>query len=143
MKLNQVMALFLAVLFSVAPALAVPTTLTVQQGPSVYSTISAGGATVTLTAGDVSNGNDFVSSGDEIVIVQNTHATLAYTVTFTSVADVLGRTKDITTYSLAAGEIACFGPFPAHGWRQSGNKIKLTVSNAAIKIGLVRLPSNR
>lgn len=142
MKLKA-LALFVASLISFAPAWAVPTTLTVQQSPSVYSTIAADGADVTMTAGDASNGNDFVSSGDEIVIVQNTHATLAYTVTFTSVADSLNRTGDITAYSLAAGEIACFGPFPAHGWRYTGNKIRVTVSNASIKLGLVRIPTNR
>lgn len=142
MKLKA-LALFVASLISFAPAWAVPTTLTVQQSPSVYSTIAADGADVTMTAGDASNGNDFVSSGDEIVIVQNTHATLAYTVTFTSVADSLNRTGDITAYSLAAGDIAVFGPFPAHGWRYTGNKIRVTVSNASVKIGLKRLPTNR
>ncbi len=142
---NRALALLVAAflpLFGTLPAWAVPTTLTVQQAPSVYSTISAGAATVTMVAGDVSNGNDFVSSGDEEIILNNTGVS-AYTVTVTSVADSLGRTKDIATYSIAAGAIARFGPFPPHGWKDANGKIKFTVSNALVYVGVVRLPSNR
>lgn len=142
---NRALALLVAAflpLFGTLPAWAVPTTLTVQQAPSVYSTISAGAATATMVAGDAVNGNDFVSSGDEQIILNNTGAS-PYTVTITSVADSLGRTKDITTYSIAVDGIAVFGPFPAHGWKNSSNKITFTVSNAAVYVGVMRLPSNR
>lgn len=83
-----------------------------------------------------SNGNQIAwgDFGRLCVIVQNTHASNAYTVTFTSKVDNLNRTGDITTYSLAAGEIAVF-TFSRMGWYQiADGMLYCEGSNAAIKI---------
>ena len=96
----------------------------------------ANSADLTMTAADVGNGNSFVASGKDLVIVQNSHASTTYTVTVTSVAKD-GRTGDITTYSLAAGVIAVFGPLQTPGWRQTDGSVYLAGSNAAIKFGII------
>ncbi len=104
------------------------------------SLYTAGAADVTMAAADVSNKNRFVPSGKDVVIAHNTHATDAATVTISSVADpVFGRTGDIATYSLAAGDIAVFGPFRREGWQQSGY-IYLEASAADIYFGVLALP---
>lgn len=119
-----------------------PTTaLTVQTAKTPFASISANGADIALTAADASNGNHFACSGKEILIVQNSHATNAYTVTVTSVADEKGRTGTVTDYSLSAGEIAIFtmGRTLEQGWMQTDGTILVTGSNAAIKFAVVKI----
>ena len=112
------------------------TTLTKTAAPGGYSST---GAVVAMTAADITNKNQFVATGGDLVIAQNSGAS-PYTVTITSVADPYGRTKDVTAFSLNAGEIAVFGPFPALGWQQTDGKIYLEANNAAVKFGVVALP---
>lgn len=107
--------------------------------------LAADSADLVLTAMSGSGGSngDQIAWGDFsrlLVIVQNSHATNAYTVTFTSVAgsSTLNRTGDITTYSLAAGEIGVF-IFERNGWFQSDSMLYCEASNAAVKIGAVGL----
>lgn len=98
---------------------------------------------LTLTAMSGASG----SNGDQIdfsdfrallVLIQNSHATNAYTVTFTSATDQFNRTGDISTYSLAAGEIGWFY-FERAGWRQSDGMLYLEASNAAVKVAAIGL----
>lgn len=107
--------------------------------------LAANSADLVLTAVTGSSG----SSGNQIawgdfgrllVIVQNSHATNAYTVTFTSLASpsTLNRSGDISAYSLAAGEIGVF-IFERNGWYQSDAMLYCEGENAAIKIGCVGL----
>lgn len=99
----------------------------------------ADAADLTMTAADVANKNQFVATGNELVVAHNTGAS-AYTVTINSVADPnFGRTGDIATYSLAAGEYAVFGPFNVAGWQQSDGYIYLEASNASVKFGVLQL----
>jgi hypothetical protein len=100
----------------------------------------AAGAALVWTAADVANGNKVALTGKELVLAWNTHATTPYTVTMTSAADGLGRTKDITTESIAAGDIHQFGVPQLEGWRQSDGTLSLNAENAAIKFAIVRLP---
>jgi len=102
--------------------------------------IAALGADFVFTAADASNGNSFVSTGRELLLVQNSGGS-AYTVTVSSVADTIQRTGDITTYSVGAGLFSMFGPFLQPGWKQSDGTVLVTASNAAIKFAVVRLPS--
>lgn len=102
--------------------------------------IAATGADFVFTAADASNGNSFVSTGRELLLVQNSGAS-PYTVTISSVADNLQRTGDITTYSVGAGLFSMFGPFSQPGWKQTDGTVHVTASNAAIKFAVVRLPS--
>lgn len=101
--------------------------------------LTADSADITMTAADVANGNQFVPTGNELVIAHNSGAS-PYTVTITSVAAGNNRTGDITTYSLAAGDYAVFGPFRREGWLQSDGYIYLAASNASVKFGIITLP---
>jgi hypothetical protein len=96
-------------------------------------------AYLTMTAADVANLNQFSASGNDLVIAQNSGAS-TYTVTITSAPDTFGRSRDIATYGIAAGEFGVFGPFKLLGWVQADGKIYLQASNAAVKFGVVALP---
>ena len=120
--------------------MALITTQTIK-GP--FDAITAGQATLALTVGNV-GGDTFTVTGREILLVQNSHATTAYTITISSVADERGRTGDITAYSLAAGEIAMFGIALTNspGWKNTSTQlIAITPNNAAIKWAVLKLPA--
>lgn len=105
------------------------------------SLYTANAADVTLTAASVANKEQVVHTGKEVILAYNSDPTNPYTVTISSIADAaLGRTGDIATYSLAAGELGAFGPFPADGWRQADGYLYFEASNAAIKFGVLRIP---
>lgn len=100
----------------------------------------ANSADLTMAAADASNKNQFVATGNDLVVAHNTGGS-AYTVTVTSVEDpVTGRTGDVSAYSVGAGEYAVFGPFSMYGWVQSDGFIYLEASNASVKFGVVVLP---
>src|ERR687891_559131 len=88
------------------------------KGPYPALPVTADSLDIAFTAADITNLEQVVPSGDDLLLVWNTHATTAYTFTLTSVADDKGRTGDVTTYSLAAGEIAALRLRRA-GWEQS------------------------
>lgn len=96
------------------------------------------GVSLTLTAADISNLNSFVCTGYDLVVAQNTGG-VGYTVTITSAPDAMGRTKDITTEAIAAGEVRIYGPFQGLGWRQTDGSIYLQASNAAVKFAVVAM----
>ncbi|MBI5964938.1 MAG: hypothetical protein HY863_15775 [Chloroflexi bacterium] len=102
--------------------------------------IAANAADVAFVAADVTNKEQIVPGGNDLIVVWNTHATNPYTVTFNSVADDKNRTGDITAYSIGAGEIAMFGPFKQTGWMQTDGKMYMEASNAAIKYAVIALP---
>lgn len=84
------------------------------------------------------DGIDFVSQGNEIILVLNTHAATPYTFSIISEADALGRTGDLTTYSLAALECAAF-QLPRLGWADATTgKILITMENIAVKVLVLR-----
>lgn len=118
------------------------TAITVQDIDGPFDDIAAGGADFVWTAADVANGNSFACTGKELLLVRNSHATTAYTVTITSVADEKNRSEDISAYSLAAGDFAVFGVglTTAAGWRQTTNVINISGNNAAIEFAILRLP---
>lgn len=110
-------------------------TKTTLIGPS-FSTIATDALDVTWTASDTTNFNSvaFGNSGRMLILFRNTSTTTAYTVTINSFADasLFFRTKDITTYSLGAGEVAHFVVVRL-GWEQADNTLYLAGSNAAIE----------
>lgn len=113
--------------------------LTPKTALGAYGNYSvANTADLAMAAADASSLNQFVASGNDLVFAHNTGGS-DYTVTFTSVADPFGRTGDITTYSIGAGEYAVFGPFKLPGWMQTDGKVYLQASNAAVKFGVVAL----
>ena len=117
-------------------------TVIASQAPvSINGTIAAGAAALTFTACDNVNGNSTVLTGREMIVVNNTGGTAA-TITVSSTADALGRTGDITAYSVPAAGFALLGPFPLAGWKQQGSPPTLlyTASAATMKVAVIQLP---
>lgn len=112
------------------------TTLTKSTALGAYN---HAGVALTMTAADVANMNQFVASGNDLLVIHNTGGS-DYTFTVTSVADAYGRTKDITTETIAAGAYKVVGPLAVAGWQQTDGKIYIAASNAAVKFGIVQLP---
>lgn len=115
--------------------------ISVQNITPPFGTITAGSADVVFTAGDV-GGDTIACTGREIIIAFNSGAS-AYTITVSSVADEKGRTGDISAYSLAAGDYVALGVglTNSQGWKNSSGNIAVSVSNAAIKWMVLRLPA--
>ncbi len=112
-------------------------TLTKTNAPGSYA---SSGVKVTLVSADPTNKEQFVSTGKELVLARNTGGS-PYTVTINSAPDPYGRTADIASYSVPAGEIHVFGPFPVTGWKQAASSyITLEASNAAIQWAVIVLP---
>lgn len=120
-----------------------PTALTVQNIKGPFEAIAANGADFTFAAGTITDGDTFVCTGREVLLVTNSDPTNPYTISIVSVDDEKGRAEDITTYSLAAGEFAAFGVglTNAKGWKSTAGTIRITVSNAAVKVAVLRLPA--
>lgn len=117
------------------------TTLTKSTALGPFGAYTGTAARLTMAAGDNANGNQFAVGPRELVVAHNTSAG-ALTLTVTSVADArTGRTGDITTYSIPAGEYAIFGPFGNDGWGQSDGYVYLTPSATTLKLGVVSLPA--
>ena len=114
-------------------------TLTKQVPLGPYPTLPVGAGTMTLTetAADMTNKEQFVPSGDDLIIAHNTGAS-ARTITITSAADERKRTGDVSTYSIAAGGIAAFR-IQKPGWMQTDGKIYIEASNAEVKWAVAQL----
>ena len=111
---------------------------TVAKGNSPSLPLGAGSVTATFAAADVGNMNQFLPGGEDLLIAYNSGAS-PYTVTITSAPDQMNRTGDITTYSLAAGDIAVFGPFKLMGWVQADGYVYLQASNASVKLAVIAM----
>lgn len=111
------------------------------KGP--FEAISANGADFTFTAGATGGGDTIACTGRQIIIAYNSDGVSAYTVTISSVDDEKGRSEDITTYSLSAGEYAVFGVGLTNspGWKQTNGNINVVVSNVAVKWAVLTLPN--
>lgn len=110
------------------------TNLTKTTAPGPYA---HAGVAVTMTAADVVNMNQFTAGADDLLIVRNSDAS-AHTYTVTSAPDPYGRTKDITTESIAAGEIRIVRLAQA-GWMQPDGKVYIAANNALVLFGIVAL----
>lgn len=115
-------------------------TLTPDNAPGAYP---PAGVVVNFAAADASNLNQFILTGNELVIAFNSGAT-GRTVTITSVADRFGRTGTITTEAIAAGVYRMYGPFTnAEGWKQTDGFLYLEASHAEVKFAIIKLPATR
>ncbi len=127
-------------LFTAPAAFAVRADITPKDPPSlVAGSITANSADFTFAAADASNYNQCAHTGRELLLVQNSDNSNAYTVTVTSKA-IGGRTGDVSAYSVGANEFAVLGPFPLRGWSQTGRKLYFQGSNAAIKFAVIKIP---
>lgn len=118
-----------------------PTVITVQTVKGPFDTIAANGADFTFAAGTITDGDVFTCTGRELLLFYNTSGT--NTVTITATDNDKGRSEDITSYSLGAGEFAVFGVglTQKKGWMNSSKQIRLTVSSANITVAVLRLPA--
>lgn len=117
------------------------TVQTIKGGyPSLPVTANAADIVWTAAGADFADGAAFDHTGREIILVRNDNVG-AQTLTIDSVADEKGRTGDITTYSVGAGEYAAFGPFPVAGWRQSDGDMNIVASAADVYLAIIRLPA--
>jgi hypothetical protein len=115
------------------------TALTVQTAKGPYPvTVAANDLDFTFAASDVANGNDYISSGREIILVQNINAS-PQTFTINTAPDQLNRTNNITAFSLGASEFAVFWPGNAFGFIQSDGKVWLNGAHIDIKWAIIRL----
>lgn len=120
--------------------MAPPTVLAIQTMKGPFATISANGADYTYAAGTITDGDTFVCTGREILLVKN--GTGTNTITITSVVDEKNRSGDITTYSLGTGEFAAFGVGLTNqvGWKGATGVIRITVSSAEVTVAVLKLP---
>jgi hypothetical protein len=116
------------------------TALTVNQLKQNNYAVVAGDLTVAQTALDATNGNSFVATGKEVLVIQNTDAA-AHTFTLTSVPDSLGRSDaSLTSYSVAASSFVAIQMNQLAGWIQSSDgTVHMTTSSALLKITVLRL----
>lgn len=104
----------------------------------VQVTLSANGSAIaglTWTNADLAEGNEFLNSGEEVVIIRNTTAG-SRTVTFVSVPDPFGRLGNLAVV-VAAGGVAFAGPFKPGIWSTAQGRVELTVS-ADVTFAVVR-----
>lgn len=116
--------------------------LTVQEVKAPFAAIGAGEADFTLAAGNT-DGNYFTCTGREIIIIYNPAGGSTYTVTVTSVADEKGRSGNLTSYSMAAGDyvVLPMALTNAQGWKDTSGRVNITVNNAAVLVAVLRLPA--
>lgn len=101
--------------------------------------VQAGDLTLSMDTADNVNGNSFPATGKEILLIQNPDAS-PHTFTVTSVADQLGRTGDITSYSIPATSIAVIDMDTLAGWKQTNGTVLLAFNSSLIKLKVLRLP---
>jgi hypothetical protein len=99
------------------------------------------GVAVAEQACDPSQKNKFSYTGEskDMLVAHNTDSG-AHDVTVTSVVDSFNRPGDLVK-SVAAGEIAVFGPFKSAGWKQASESfIYCEAPDALVKFGKITLP---
>jgi hypothetical protein len=122
--------------FATAPTALTPVTLKQNN----YA-VQAGDLNLTPVAMDATNGNSFIATGKEVLLLVNTD-TVTHTVTITSVADPLGRLGTITTYVVPAAVsgqsgLAAIEMTQIQGWAVGG-VVNMTTSSALIFISVLR-----
>jgi hypothetical protein len=129
---------FTLLLLTAALAFATPTALTPITLKQNNYAVAAADLAITFTACDNVNGNSFVASGTEILLVQNTDAS-AHTFTVTSVPDPYGRVDtSLTGYSVPANQVHAIQISQTQGWVTAGNVVTLGCSSALIKFAVLR-----
>lgn len=100
----------------------------------------SGARTVAWTPAELTWFNSAVCTGNEILLVWNTHAADPGTVTVNGAPDAYGRTGSIASYNLDAGDIAFFGPLRSDEFRNTDGKVWFSGSAETIKFAVIRLP---
>jgi hypothetical protein len=132
----------LCAILSATDAFAVRTSVTasvVQPKGPYPGTVAANALDVATFDLDNTNGNVWVGTGRDLLVIQNPTGG-AITVTLTSSADAAKRKADITTYSLGAGEFMSFWYGNLVGWDQGGGQLYLDCSATGLKGLIFRIP---
>jgi hypothetical protein len=89
-----------------------------------------------FTPADVVNGNQFLSTGKELLLMHNVNADsppLSHKVT-------LFKTQGKMEYNLAGGAYDCCGQIPTAGWKQTDTYVYVTADSAEIELAVLVLP---
>lgn len=111
------------------------TAMTIRTRPGQYSTTPV--LVATPDAFDQPNGMTLSLNG-QIGLTINNPTGGAVTVTVHSAADALGRTGDITAFSIPAGNNAILQEFPVIGWN-SGGGLLMNIDASATGLTYVAL----
>lgn len=87
------------------------------------------GTTVTWTAVDTTNGNQFLSTGREILHYKNTDGAAAHTLTITSQNDSPFNRKGDFSQSIALSAEGCTQMLPKAGWADGSSMVQIPASN--------------
>lgn len=102
-------------------------------------TFLAGAADITETAANVADGDEIVLDGTEVLIVHNTHAADAGTITIAAKNDPFGRTGSVNAYSVAAGKISVFNLRDVDLFAQATGEVHINCSAATMKVAALRV----
>lgn len=118
-----------------------PTALPIITPVGPYpATVGALALNFAFTAADASNGNSIALTAHEVLLAYNSD-TGSHTITFTSAADLQGRTQDITSYALGAGLYAVFNYRGGlNGWKQGDGTAHVTANDATVKFAVLYVP---
>lgn len=106
--------------------MAVTTLTPVAVKAGTYPGYPTGGTALTFSAVDGTDGGRFLSSGNDLLLVRNEHATVASTYTITGQADGFGRTASITADAIAAAGLTIEYLFlKGPGWANSAGYVIL------------------
>jgi hypothetical protein len=101
--------------------------------------VGAGTADLTWTPADTSLQNDTaIVPGKTMILAYNSGAA-PHTVTVTSAPDAINRKGDIGPYTVGAGDVSRFGPFPSLGWA-NGSRLQFEGNHAEILFAIITLP---
>ncbi len=128
-----------AVLLCSVLAFAAFTPITPFTLPKNNQTITAGQLTVAMTSCDAANGNQYVYSGRDVLLLQNTDAS-PHPITVNTIADPYGGTNtSLTSYSLPANSISAIQMQFSQGWLQTGGVIQIASGcSNLIKIAILQ-----
>ena len=109
----------------------------VPVGPYPALPVAPAGLDLAFVTLDAANGNSFVVTGKEILVIWNPDVS-GHTVTIASAPDALGRTGDIATYTVGAGVISAFLINNVNGWKQTDGTVHITGNSALLKVAILR-----
>lgn len=98
--------------------------------------IQPGDLSVSFTAGDPVNGDSFLITGNEILLVQNTDS-VAHNYTALGTEDHIGRTGNLV-YTVPAGSLSAVEFTVLEGWVQPDGFVYLNPSDTHIRFAVLR-----
>jgi hypothetical protein len=136
--LKKTICVLAAMMLFVTTAFATPTALSVVITIQNNVAVTAGQLVFTFTACDNVNGNSFIATGREVLLVQNTGGSSG-TFTVSSVPDSLGRSDtSLTAYSVAAAAFTAVQMKYLPGWQQTNGTVTLACSAATMKFAVLQ-----